>query len=143
MIKDIIEMLRLSEWYGESDTIEIAKGKYKQNFKIKDVWKQKKRELYIKKNHNLAIGDKTAEVRVISSYKKMLAKYRRAHSNVASAQKYVQAQLLRRARFSRRPEGLFLLGTPLGPANYIREPLFRVPDRGRMAFVDRFEFERG
>jgi len=52
MIKDIIEMLRLSEWYGESDTIEIAKGKYKQNFKIKDVWKQKKRELYIKKNHN-------------------------------------------------------------------------------------------
>ena len=50
MIKDIIEMLRLDEWYGHSETIEIAKGKYKHNVSFKDVWAQKKRDLHMKKN---------------------------------------------------------------------------------------------
>tara|TARA_R110000868_G_scaffold158351_1_gene386416 strand:- start:1494 stop:1643 length:150 start_codon:yes stop_codon:yes gene_type:complete len=49
MIKLILEMLQLDEHYGQSETIEIAKGKYelpttwKQTFKqIKREWKTKK-----------------------------------------------------------------------------------------------------
>jgi len=49
MIKDIIEMLRLSEWYGQSEVIEIAKGKHQHNVRFKDVWEQKKRDLHMKK----------------------------------------------------------------------------------------------
>jgi hypothetical protein len=49
MIKLILEMLQLNEHYGQSETIEIAKGKYeipktwKQTFKqIKREWKTKR-----------------------------------------------------------------------------------------------------
>jgi hypothetical protein len=49
MIKLILEMLQLEEHYGQSETIEIAKGKYelpktwKQTFKqIKREWKTKR-----------------------------------------------------------------------------------------------------
>jgi hypothetical protein len=36
MIKNILELLSLTEHYGQSEIIEIAKGKYK----IKKTWKQ-------------------------------------------------------------------------------------------------------
>lgn len=45
MIKNIIAMLQLDEFYGESELIDIAKGKYKLHTSIKKAIKQGKREL--------------------------------------------------------------------------------------------------
>jgi hypothetical protein len=36
MITQIIQLLQSQEWYGVSDTVEIAKGKYQYN----QTWKQ-------------------------------------------------------------------------------------------------------
>ena len=52
MIDKIFEMLKLSEHFGISENIEIAKGKYKINNKIKDIYKQEKRKQYFKKKRN-------------------------------------------------------------------------------------------
>jgi len=49
MIKDILEILKLDDWYGESEYIDIAKGKYKHTLNISEVYKQKKREVLLKK----------------------------------------------------------------------------------------------
>jgi len=49
MITDILNMLRIDDFYGKSDNIEIAKGRYKLPTTVKDVFKQTKRERkYIK-----------------------------------------------------------------------------------------------
>ena len=40
MINKIIEMLLLSNFYGESENIDIAKGKYKFTTSIKEQYKQ-------------------------------------------------------------------------------------------------------
>ena len=40
MINKIIEMLLLSDFYGESENIDIAKGKYKFTTSIKEQYKQ-------------------------------------------------------------------------------------------------------
>jgi hypothetical protein len=49
MITDILNMLRIDDFYGKSDNIEIAKGRYKLPTTVKDVFKQAKRERkYIK-----------------------------------------------------------------------------------------------
>jgi hypothetical protein len=45
MIKLIIELLQLDEHYGQSENIEIAKGKYELNKTFKKGFKQIKREL--------------------------------------------------------------------------------------------------
>ncbi len=45
MIKEIIAMLKLDEFTGQSESIEIAKGKYKLHTSIRKTWKQAKREL--------------------------------------------------------------------------------------------------
>jgi hypothetical protein len=45
MIKQILEMLRFDEFYAQSETIEIAKGKYKLTSTVKDRYKQGKREI--------------------------------------------------------------------------------------------------
>lgn len=45
MIKNIIAMLQLDEFYGESELIDIAKGKYKLHTSIRKAIKQGKREL--------------------------------------------------------------------------------------------------
>jgi hypothetical protein len=50
MIKNIIEMLKLSEHVGFSKNIEIAKGKHELKSSVKDIWKQAIRE--IKAKHN-------------------------------------------------------------------------------------------
>jgi hypothetical protein len=43
MIKQIIAMLKISEFYGESENIDIAKGKYKITKGLKEAIKQGKR----------------------------------------------------------------------------------------------------
>ena len=40
MINQIIQMLLLSNFYGESENIDIAKGKYKFTTSIKEQFKQ-------------------------------------------------------------------------------------------------------
>jgi hypothetical protein len=45
MIKLILEMLQLDEHYGQSETIEIAKGKYELHNNFAKGFKQIKREL--------------------------------------------------------------------------------------------------
>ena len=45
MIKQIIAMLQLDNFYGESELIDIAKGKYELTISPKKLWKQTKREL--------------------------------------------------------------------------------------------------
>ena len=45
MIKLILEMLQLDEHYGQSETIEIAKGKYELPTTIKGTFKKFKRTL--------------------------------------------------------------------------------------------------
>ena len=45
MIKQIISMLQLDDFYGESELIDIAKGKYQLTLSPKKIWKQTKREI--------------------------------------------------------------------------------------------------
>jgi len=49
MIKLILEMLQLDDHYGQSELIEIAKGKYEIPTTFKQTFKQIKREWKIKK----------------------------------------------------------------------------------------------
>ena len=46
MIKDIIELLNTNEYYGVSERVDIAKGKYQTPFTWKDTWKHIKRKLW-------------------------------------------------------------------------------------------------
>ncbi len=43
MIKDILEILRSDDFYGGTETIEIAKGKYELKKSLKEAYKQGKR----------------------------------------------------------------------------------------------------
>jgi hypothetical protein len=49
MINKIIEMLLLSNFYGESENIDIAKGKHKFTTSIKEQFKQALRKKLIDK----------------------------------------------------------------------------------------------
>jgi hypothetical protein len=49
MIEQILQMLRIDPWYGESELIEIAKGKYKIPKTVKEVFEQARREAKFKK----------------------------------------------------------------------------------------------
>ena len=56
-INQIIQLLQVSDFIGEHEYIEVAKGKYKLHDRIKPAYKQMVRELLIKKlNRN---GGKT------------------------------------------------------------------------------------
>jgi len=44
-MKDIIDLLKLADYKGESELIDIAKGKYKIPNTIKEAYKQFKRDL--------------------------------------------------------------------------------------------------
>jgi len=46
MIKNIIDLLNLNDWYGQSENINIAKGKYRAVRNWDDVKKQIKRQYY-------------------------------------------------------------------------------------------------
>lgn len=45
MIKHILDLLALDEFYGQSELIEIAKGKFERPTTFKKAFKQIKREL--------------------------------------------------------------------------------------------------
>ena len=46
MIRNIIDLLNASDWFNETENIDIAKGKYKASKNINDVKKQLKRVIY-------------------------------------------------------------------------------------------------
>lgn len=46
MIKNIIDLLNASDWYGEDELIEIAKGKYAGVRDFKEMKEQLKRLMY-------------------------------------------------------------------------------------------------
>lgn len=50
MIKQIIAMLQLDDFYGESELIDIAKGKHELTTSMKKMWRQEKRKLINKRN---------------------------------------------------------------------------------------------
>jgi hypothetical protein len=50
MIKNIIAMLQINEFYCESENIDIAKGKYKLHKSFKKLVQQSKREIKNKAN---------------------------------------------------------------------------------------------
>jgi hypothetical protein len=45
MIKHILDILKLDDFYGKSDYIDIAKGRYEIPKSIKEAYKQGKRKL--------------------------------------------------------------------------------------------------
>jgi len=49
MIKGLIEMLNASEYYGVSERVEIAKGKYQIPISWKAGWKKLIREIWLRK----------------------------------------------------------------------------------------------
>ena len=50
MIQQIITMLQLDDFYGNTETIDIAKGKHKLHTSLKKAIKQAKREIINKRN---------------------------------------------------------------------------------------------
>lgn len=44
MIKELLTVLNADKWYNESESIEIAKGKYHAKTKTKDIVEQNKRK---------------------------------------------------------------------------------------------------
>lgn len=49
MIKNIIDLLAMDDYYGVSHEIDIAKGKYKTPTTFKEFWRMVKRYYYGKK----------------------------------------------------------------------------------------------
>lgn len=45
MLKNILDMLKVDDFYGKTEFIDIAKGKYKIQTTIIETYKQAKREL--------------------------------------------------------------------------------------------------
>lgn len=43
MIKNVIDLLNVSDWYGISENVDIAKGKYKAVGNMKEIKQQLKR----------------------------------------------------------------------------------------------------
>jgi hypothetical protein len=48
-MKELIELLNMNEYYGVSENIEIAKGRYQIPYTWKDTWKNIKRRLWQKR----------------------------------------------------------------------------------------------
>lgn len=48
MLNTIIQLLKSSDFYGQSEIIDIAKGKYKLTNSIRESYKQAKSELLLK-----------------------------------------------------------------------------------------------
>lgn len=49
MINQILELLNASDWYGVSENVDIAKGKYKAASSFSEVKQQIKRDYYGRK----------------------------------------------------------------------------------------------
>jgi hypothetical protein len=54
MIEQILNLLRVDDFYGNTNAIEIAKGKYKLPETVKEVFKLTRREIKYKKAHGKA-----------------------------------------------------------------------------------------
>lgn len=52
MLRILVELLRVSEFYGLSENIDIAKGKYKLTTSVKESWKQAKRNYIANNTYN-------------------------------------------------------------------------------------------
>jgi len=52
MIKNIIDLLIMKEYYGVSENIDIAKGKYQYPQTWKELWRFVKRNYYGKKTYS-------------------------------------------------------------------------------------------
>lgn len=52
MIELIIQLLGTSEYYGQTENIEIAKGKYVLAKTIKQSWKKAKRQIIYNRKNN-------------------------------------------------------------------------------------------
>jgi len=50
MIRNIVELLKIHDHKNVSEEVEIAKGKYKINSSIKDIYKQRKRSYKWQRN---------------------------------------------------------------------------------------------
>jgi len=50
MLNTIIQLLKSNDFYGQSEIIDIAKGKYKLTTSVRESYKQAKRELYLKQS---------------------------------------------------------------------------------------------
>lgn len=48
MLNTIIQLLKSNDFYGQSEIIDIAKGKYKYTTSVRESYKQAKRELLLK-----------------------------------------------------------------------------------------------
>lgn len=54
MIEQILNLLRVDDFYGKTNAIEIAKGKHKLPESVREVFKLTKREIKYKKAHGKA-----------------------------------------------------------------------------------------
>lgn len=45
MIKEIFKLIKLNDYYGDSDVIDVAKGKYKIPTTVVEAYKQFRRDL--------------------------------------------------------------------------------------------------
>jgi hypothetical protein len=52
MIKNIISMLSVDNFYGVSENIDIAKGKYAYTSSFRKITRQERRKLALKKRNN-------------------------------------------------------------------------------------------
>lgn len=52
MLKQIIDLLNASEWYGVSENVDIAKGKYRAVANMAEVKESLKRTYYGARNSN-------------------------------------------------------------------------------------------
>ena len=52
MLKNIIDLLQIDDFIEESYNVQVAKGLYAIPKGFREAWKQKKRELHLKKQNN-------------------------------------------------------------------------------------------
>lgn len=52
MIINILQLLKVSDFYGQSELIDIAKGRYELNYGILKTYKREKRKLLSKAHKN-------------------------------------------------------------------------------------------
>ena len=52
MLRLLIELLRVDDFYGISENVDIAKGQYKLNTSVRESWKQAKRKYKANNTYN-------------------------------------------------------------------------------------------
>jgi hypothetical protein len=55
MIKNIVELLKLQDYYDAGYNVQVAKGLYSYEKGVKEIYKQEKRMRLLKKNNKEAI----------------------------------------------------------------------------------------